>query len=137
VRGAVGTTPHTLEDRRASSNWGAAGLSTQDIVLTFLLNYSSDVAAALTVAGIYAVLRKLRHRYANTASATSSPLSANQAWATAEKHLQDAYKIRKAEAVATTKTGEGWKIEVRGDQCRVHVIVGTDGLIERAWRQDE
>src|SRR6266700_586771 len=45
VRGAVGTTPHTLEDRRASSNWGAAGLSTQDIVLTFLLNYSSDVAA--------------------------------------------------------------------------------------------
>jgi hypothetical protein len=47
---AVKADRHTYEERRSGSNWGAAGLTTQDIEVAILIGYTAGTAAGLTVA---------------------------------------------------------------------------------------
>jgi hypothetical protein len=103
---AVKADRHTYEERRSGRNWGAAGLTTQDIEVAILIGYTAGTAAGLTVAGVVNGLRTWL-RGAEAPTQPPQPLQAEDVWVRVEDFLSRGHLMTRTRALGPLRLGAG------------------------------
>jgi hypothetical protein len=114
---------YVLEETRRQVNWGATGLSAQDVVVLYSITTLSELTTAAIIAGLIK-LSKVFH---------GPPIAdADSAWTAFDEFLTRCFKVAGASMVEVNGTDDGWVITARSGHRKYEGHVGKDGQVVRA-----
>jgi hypothetical protein len=114
---------YVLEESRKQANWGATGLSVQDVVILYSINTLSELTTAAIIAGLLKLSKVFRGR----------PVAdADTAWTEFDGFLTRCFKVAGASMDEIKETEDGWAIKARSGNRKYEGHVGKDGQVVRA-----
>ncbi len=114
---------YVLEESRRQANWGATGLSVQDVVVLYSINTLSELTTAAIIAGLMKLSKVFHGRQI---------ADADSAWTAFDEFLTRCFKVAGASMVEVKETDDGWLIKARSGNRRYEGHVGKDGSVVRA-----
>jgi hypothetical protein len=114
---------YVLEERRRQANWGATGLSVQDVVVLYSINTLSELTTAAIIAGLMKLSKVFQGR---------EIANAELAWTAFDEFLIRCFKVAGAALVEVNETDDGWAIVARSGNRKYEGHVGKDGRVVQA-----